>query len=157
MATEEERLYVEKVGLHFEQLTLPRMAGRVFGWLLISDSPEVSAEDLARELPASRSSMSGMIRQLTRLELIEPVRKPGERRDYVRIRSDVWSNSLRDRLEQAKAFRKLALQGLELLSKAPRKRRHRLEEMEAMYAFLEREIPMLRDRWEALREKLLKG
>ena len=36
---DEERNFVEDVGVVFEKTGLPRMAGRMFGWLLISDPP----------------------------------------------------------------------------------------------------------------------
>jgi DNA-binding transcriptional regulator GbsR (MarR family) len=142
------RAYVEKVGVSFEQLTLPRMAGRIFGWLLVCEPPEAPAGELVTALHASKSSVSTMVRLLMRLELIELVSLPGERRDLYRIRSDVWMKSLEDRLSQAKAFRRLAREGLELLSRGSAARRRRLEDMEAMYAFLEIEIPLLVRKWQ---------
>ena len=39
MATESERYFIEKVGLYFEQLGFPRMSGRIFAWLLLSEFP----------------------------------------------------------------------------------------------------------------------
>ena len=147
MPTEKERLYVEKIGLYFEQLTLPRMAGRIFGWLLISNSPQVTMGDLGEALKASKSSMSTMLRLLIQIGLVEMVSLPGERRDYYRICSDAWVNALNDRLNQARAFRQLADQGLDLLSASSLERRERLEEMQSMYAFLEREFPLLTQRW----------
>ena len=148
MATNEELMYVEKVGLHFEQLTLPRMAGRIFGWLLISETPLVSMNELVEVLQASKSSVSSMTRLLIQIELVELVSLPGERRDYYRISRNAWTNSLRDRLEQAHSFRQLADEGLTLLARSDPERRMRLEEMRSLYAFLEREIPILLERWQ---------
>ena len=152
MATDAERNFVEKVGLYFEQLSLPRMGGRIFGWLLISDSPQVSMTELVEVLQASKSSISSITRLLIQVDLIEIVSIPGMRRDYYRIRQDVWTNSLRDRLKQATSFRKLADEGLALLKDDPRERLLRLQEMHLMYAFLEREIPVLMERWEKERQ-----
>jgi DNA-binding transcriptional regulator GbsR (MarR family) len=153
MPTEQERTYIEKVGLYFEQLTLPRMAGRIFGWLLISEAPQVTMGELVDVLQASKSSMSTMLRLLIQIGLVELVSLPGERRDYYRIRSDAWVNALDDRLKQAQAFRQLAEQGLNLLSDSPPGRLERLEEMHSMYAFLEREVPLLTERWLKERKK----
>jgi DNA-binding MarR family transcriptional regulator len=149
MPSEEERLYIEKVGLYFEQLTLPRMAGRIFGWLLISETPEVSMGELVEALQASKSSISSMTRLLIQIKLVELVSRPGQRRDYYRIRPDAWANSLQDRLEQARAFRQLAEQGLAILAGAGSERSRRLEEMCSLYALLEREIPRLLELWVA--------
>jgi len=47
-ATEQlEKLhFIEDIGLFFEQLGLPRMAGRILGVLLISDPPAQSIDDI---------------------------------------------------------------------------------------------------------------
>jgi DNA-binding transcriptional regulator GbsR (MarR family) len=154
MANETEREFVEKVGLYFEQLGFPRMGGRIFGWLLISETPQVSMGELTEALQASKSSMSSITRLLIQVDLIELVSVPGVRRDYYRIRRDAWSNSLKDRLDQAVNFRQLADEGLALLKDAAPERSLRLREMRSMYAFLEREIPILMARWEKERQAL---
>lgn len=153
MPTQTELEYIEKVGLSFEQLTLPRMAGRIFGWLLISEQPLVTMGELVDVLQASKSSISSMTRLLIQADLIELVSLPGERRDYYRIHPEVWTNSLKDRVNQAHAFRQLAEQGLALLSDTDPDRRDRLEEMRSMYAFLERELPLLMQRWKDERQE----
>lgn len=154
MATNEELMYVEKVGLHFEQLTMPRMAGRIFGWLLISESPLVSMSELVDVLQASKSSISSMTRLLIQIGLVELVSLPGERRDYYRIASNAWANSLKDRLVQAHTFRQLAEEGLTLLIGSNPERLQRLEEMHSMYAFLEAELPKLLERWQFERKRM---
>lgn len=147
MALDEERRFVEKVSLYFEQLSLPRMAGRIFAWLLICEPPRASMAELVDALQASKSSISSMTRLMIQLDLIEVVSLPGERRDYYQIRSDVWMKALKDRLTQAAAFRQLADEGLAILANAPQARQRRLREMRVAYAFLEREIPRLIETW----------
>jgi len=154
MATDAERNFVEKVGLYFEQLGFPRMGGRIFGWLLISDSPQSSMAELMEVLQASKSSVSSITRLLIQVDLIEVVSLPGVRRDYFRVREDAWTNALKDRLSQAVHFRKLADEGLVLLQDSSTMRKRRLEEMRSMYAFLEREIPVLMERWEKERQAI---
>ena len=157
MATEVERNFIEKVGLTFEQLGFPRMGGRIIGWLLISESPQATMGELTEALQASKSSMSSLTRLLIQFNLIEVVSLPGVRRDYFRIRSDAWTNALRDRFTQATTFRRLAEEGLSLLKDTPPEQRQRLQEMHLMYAFLEREIPQLIDRWEKERQAFFAG
>lgn len=154
MISKKEMLYVEKVGLYFEQLTLPRMAGRIFGCLLISESPLVSMGEIVETLQASKSSISTMLRLLIRIELVEQVSLPRERRDHYRIHPDTWTNSLKERLKQAQTFRQLADEGLDVLAGSGRERRRRLEEMRGVYRLLEREIPGLMERWEEERKAL---
>lgn len=157
MTTDDELNFVENVGLHFETLGFPRMAGRIFGWLLISESSQVSMPELVEVLKASKSSISSITRLLIQVDLVEIVSLPGVRRDYYRIRSDAWTNALRDRLDQAVTFRRLADEGLALLKKSHPERQLRLQEMRLMYAFLELEIPVLMERWEKERETFYKS
>jgi DNA-binding transcriptional regulator GbsR (MarR family) len=133
------------------------MGGRIFAWLLISESPQASMAELMEALQASKSSISSMTRLLIQVELIEVVSVPGVRRDYFRIRDDAWTTALKDRLAQAFTFRQLAAEGLILLQNSSPARKKRLKEMHLMYTFLEREIPLLLERWEKERASQLKS
>jgi DNA-binding transcriptional regulator GbsR (MarR family) len=144
----EQQHFIEEVGLLFEMVGLPRMAGRIFGWLLISDPPHQSPAELAQVLQASKGSISTMTRLLVQMGLIERISLPGERRDYFRIRLNAWSELTQRRLTQITAFRQIADRGLTLLSEKAPHLRQRLEEMRDMHAFLEQEMPRLFQRWE---------
>ncbi len=149
----EEKHFVEDVGIAFEQTGLPRSAGRIFGWLLISDPPHQSTSELAEALMASRGSISSMTRLLIQIGLIERISLPGVRHDYFHLRPDAWQHMMRRGLEdEIKMFRQLAEHGLELLvDKTPLTRKW-LEEMRDVYSFLEQEFPLLLDRWEQERK-----
>jgi DNA-binding transcriptional regulator GbsR (MarR family) len=144
----EQQQFIEAVGLSFEQAGLPRMAGRILGWLLICDPPHQSPGELAEVLQASKGSISSMTRLLEQLGLIDRLSLPGERRDYFRIRNESWTALFRRRMELVSTFRQLADQGLALLSEQTPEQRRRLEEMRDMYAFFEYEVPRLLERWE---------
>jgi len=144
----EKKHFVEEVGILFEQTGLPRMAGRILGWLSISDSPHQTTSELAEALMASRGSISTMTRLLIRIGLIERVSLLGQRRDYFRIKPGASHQLLKDSLAQTTAFRQLMERGLELTEgKAPLTQQW-LKEMRNMYAFFEREFPSLLERWE---------
>ncbi len=146
---EEVKKFVEEVGIVFEQTGLPRMAGRIFGWLLISDPPYQSPSELAEALMASRGSISTMTRLLTQLGLIERFGMPGERHAHFRIGSDAWKHLMGRGLEdEIRMFRQLAQRGLAILANKTHPSRKWLEEMHDVYAFLERELPVLLERWE---------
>jgi DNA-binding transcriptional regulator GbsR (MarR family) len=71
----EEKHFIEDISLYFEQMGLPRMAGRVLGVLLISNPPEQSLNDLCDVLQASKSALSTTARLLTEMGLIESIFK----------------------------------------------------------------------------------
>ncbi len=149
----EEKHFVEEVGLFFEQSGMPRMAGRILGWLLISDPSHQSTDQLAEALMASKGSISTMTRLLIRIGLIERTSLPGERHDYFRLKPNAWHQMLKDSLVQVAAARQLAEHGLELLEGKAHVNRLSLEEMHNMYAFFERELPALLERWEQEHKK----
>ena len=144
----EEKRFVEEVGILFEQSGLPRMAGRILGWLLISDPPHQTTGELTEALLASKGSISTMTRLLIRIGLIERLSLSGQRHDYFRFKPGAWHQLIRDSLVQTTAFRQLAERGLELLENKTHANRQWLEEMRDMYAFMEREFPALVERWE---------
>lgn len=127
------------------------MAGRIFGWLLISNPPHQSMDQLVEVLQASKGSVSTMTRLLIQVSLIERLSLPGQRRDYFRIRPHAWSQMIKQRLVQITAFREMAEKGLKLLEDEPPNLRQRLEEMRDIHAFFERELPAMNARWEAER------
>jgi DNA-binding transcriptional regulator GbsR (MarR family) len=152
---DKEKSFVEAVGIAFEQTGLPRMAGRVFGWLLISDPPYQSPAELAEVLMASKGSISTTARLLIQLGLIERFIIPGVRHDYYRLRWDALQRTIRHGLEdEIKMFQNLAEQGLELMKDETSDRRQWLEEMYRRYSFLEREFPALMERYEKQRAKI---
>jgi DNA-binding transcriptional regulator GbsR (MarR family) len=152
-----DKQFAEEVGIVFEQTGMPRMAGRILGWLLISDPPHQSTEQVTKALMASKGSISTMTRLLIQNGLIERLSLPGVRHDYFRLRSDAWQHMIgRGLTEEIKMVRQLAERGLELLGDKTPVTKNWLEEMRDVYTFLEHEFPTLLERWEKERQKVTK-
>ena len=146
---DEEKKFVEEVGIVFEQTGLPRMAGRIFGHLMICDPPYQSPSQLVDALIASRGSISTMTRLLSQLGVIERFCLPGERQTYFQISSNAWKHLTGHGLaDEIRLFRQLADHGLEIMANKKHTSRKWLEEMRDIYAFLEKEFPVLWQRWE---------
>lgn len=144
----EEKHFIEDAGLLFEESGHPRMAGRILGCLLISDPPYLSTTELAEILQASKGSLSTMTRFLLQMGLIERVALPGRRLDYFRIKPGALSQVVRHAIHEFSALRQLAERGLELMEGQDSELRKRLEEALDLFSFLEREYPLLIERWE---------
>jgi DNA-binding transcriptional regulator GbsR (MarR family) len=152
-----DKQFAEEVGIVFEQTGMPRMAGRILGWLLIADPPHQSTEQITKALMASKGSISTMTRLLIQIGLIERLSLPGVRHDYFRLRSDAWQHMIgRGLTEEIKMVRQLAERGLELLGDKTPVTKNWLEEMRDVYTFLEREFPTLLERWEREHQKVTK-
>jgi DNA-binding transcriptional regulator GbsR (MarR family) len=150
--SDSERSLIEEVGVVFEQTGLPRMVGRLFGWLLISDPPFQSPSELAEILHASKGSISTSVRLLTQMGLIELHVIPGSRHDSFRLTADAISKIISHGLAQEiKMFRSLSERGLELTKALPAKRKVWLKEIQSRYGYLEKAFPALLEKYE--REK----
>ena len=148
MLDEERKRYVEEFGLLFGQFGLSRMLGRVLGALMISDPPERSAGELAEALGASRGSISQTTRSLIQMGLVQRRARPGERRDYFRVKPGAWGGIMRREMEALGGFRETAERGLSLLDSREPAARRNLEEMRDFYAYWEKEMPAVLERWE---------
>jgi DNA-binding transcriptional regulator GbsR (MarR family) len=144
----EEKHFVEDFGLLFEESGHPRMAGRILGCLLISDQPYLSAIELSEILQASKGSLSTMTRFLLQMGLIERVGLPGRRRDYFQIKSSAWTQLVGHAVYELSALRKMAERGLELMEGQDSELKQRLQEARDLFSYMEREYPLLIERWE---------
>ncbi len=148
----EEEHFIEDMGLLFEQGGHPRMAGRILGCLLIADPPHASPAELAEMLQASKGSLSTMTRLLLQMGLIERVAVPGERRDYFRLKPGAWTQLVRQEVYEFSALRQITERGLDLLRDQDSDIKQRLEDARDLFAYLEREYPILITRWEQERQ-----
>lgn len=80
--------FVERLGLIWEAQGLPRIAGRVVGYLMLQPEP-LSLDDIATGLGVSKASVSNDARYLARLGLVELITRRGDRRDYYAIAPDM--------------------------------------------------------------------
>lgn len=140
--------YAEDFGLLFERAGGSRMLGRVLAVLLTASPPERSAEELAGELKASRGSISQATRTLVQMGMVRRMSRPGERRDYFRMKPDAWQATTRQQMALIGVFQEMAERGLKLLDPGSREARDGLEEMRDFYAFWDRELPAALARWD---------
>jgi predicted transcriptional regulator len=144
--------FVEKFALLLTDAGMPRMPARVFSAILAAQGDGMTAADLAETLKISPAAVSGAVRYLIQVRMVERGRRPGERRDHYFIGDDTWYSTVGER---DKLFQTLAdaldegaeAVGVETLSG------RRLAEIRDFYRFLGKEIPLLVHRWLELRAK----
>ncbi len=147
MLPAKSKAFVERVGEFFSRLGHQRIAGRLIGWLLISEPEHQSAAELVEVVSASKASISINLRLLMAAGLVERIGVSGERRAYYRLRSIAWTRDWGTKLGQIAELRRIADSGLELLKDEPAPRGKRLQGMRDYYAFMERELPPVIDKW----------
>lgn len=144
----EGKHFIEDISLYFEQMGLPRMAGRVLGVLLICDPPAQSLTDLCGLLQASKSSISTMTRLLMEMSLIERAASPVPRQVYFQFKPGGWVVFIRQRLKLWASLHQITERGLELLQDQDPVLRERLQEAHDMFSLIEDELPALLERVE---------
>ncbi len=151
----EETHFIEDIGLFFEQIGMPRMAGRILGALLISDPAAQSITELAERLRASKSSISIMARLLVENGLIERVASPLPRRDYYRFKPGGWAIYMRQWLGLMSALHDITERGLKIMESKPPELKERLMEAHDLFSTVEEEFPAIIERIE--RERAARG
>jgi DNA-binding transcriptional regulator GbsR (MarR family) len=139
----EAKHFIEDIGLFFEQMGMPRMAGRILGVLLISDPPAQSITDIAATLMASKSSVSIMARLLVENGLIERVAAPMPRRDYYRFKSGGWVLYMRRWLSLMSELHHITERGLVLLADKPPEMQQRLQDAHDLFSLVEERFPAI--------------
>jgi DNA-binding transcriptional regulator GbsR (MarR family) len=140
--------FIEQTGLSAEADGLSRIAGRLFGALLLSPEPR-SLDSLVAEIRVSKASVSIEARRLLERSVIERVGVAGDRRDYYQIVPHFFTTVVRARVERWGALRALA----ERLSSEDPKRDpvvlERLAEIEAVHDFVVRRVDEALREWQA--------
>ncbi len=121
------------MGFFLEQFGWPRMAGRVLGWLLLSEEDEVSLDELAAQLGVSKASVSNAARQLEQIGALERAPRCGTRKAYYRLAGDIWERMLELEKKVSDGFVGFAAESRRELERHPG-RDARLSEMEQIFS-----------------------
>ncbi len=107
--------FMSRMGQSTEQDGFTRIAGRLFGYLLLSEEP-CSIQQLAKALDVSKASVSTDARRWLEHGVLERVPRDGDRRDYYQIAPDFFRKLVQYRIsrwENAHGAVKEALQRIE--------------------------------------------
>jgi DNA-binding transcriptional regulator GbsR (MarR family) len=140
--------HIEKVGVAMEQNGFPRMVGRVLGLLIVSEPPYQTFNDIQEYLQASKSSVSTALNTLITQGLVVYITLPGDRKRYFKFNAESWLEMFKKDLCQFTVFKNLILECIEIRSKEDEQFNQALVDIADLYSFLEKEIPVLINRWE---------
>src|SRR5437763_11101201 len=137
--------FVEKFALILTNAGMPRMPARVFSALLVADGG-MTAAGLADRLRISAAAVSGAVRYLTQVNMVERGRTPGERRDHYFVRDDTWYSTVTERDQLYQALCDVLDEGTGAVGTDTACGR-RLAEIRDFFKFLAEEMPLLVERW----------
>lgn len=143
--------YVERLAVAMEADGLPRIAGRIFGLLLLSEEP-LSLDAIAERIGASKASASVNTRLLEHHGVIEQVGRPGDRRDYYQSVSNLFVRTMERRLAKWERFHAIMNEGVETLDLSP-VIRSRMKNFESEYASVHDVLKIALQRCQARRHR----
>jgi DNA-binding transcriptional regulator GbsR (MarR family) len=110
--------FIERAGLLWERDGLPRIAGRIFALILLSDDP-LSLDQIAEHLTVSKASVSNDTRLLERMGFVERVGRPGDRKDYYQTNERSFERAIAERVQRMHQLQDLIKSGLALPLESP--------------------------------------
>jgi len=155
MADENLLRAVDRFAQTLELSGMPRMAARVFAYVLAEDSDRYTATQLAEGLQVSPGAVSGALRYLLDSRLLFREREPGNRSDLFRVYDDdVWRVIISARIPLIEHFVTALDPAIEMLAPGSRGRR-RMEETREFFRFTIRETTEMMERWSVYRKEHL--
>ncbi|HZA19837.1 MAG TPA: MarR family transcriptional regulator [Actinomycetota bacterium] len=140
--------FVERTAVTLAEWGFPRMSARVLLTMMVADEDALTAADLAARLGVSPASISGAVRYLIQVGLLERDPVPGSRRDRYRLPVDPWYEVMSAERGLLKTVADLAGSGVEALG-ADTPGGGRVAEMRDYFRFVNDEMQELLVRWQA--------
>ncbi|HET9983721.1 MAG TPA: MarR family transcriptional regulator [Longimicrobiales bacterium] len=137
--------FVEKMGRYFEADGIPRIGGRLYGYLILQDQPR-ALEDLAGALAVSKTSISTNARLLEQWGLIERVTQPGDRRDFYEV-APSSTRQLELRLARIRQLTELLGEGCSVPAAEKPAVRRRLQAMRESTSEIAEQMGGILERW----------
>ena len=146
------RSFVEQMAMFLSDWGFPRMAARVLMALMSADEERLTAGELAGRLEVSPAAISGAVRYLQQLHLIERVPVPGARSDAYEVPRNAWYTAAIVKGGLYKRLADLSDEGVKALGEGGAGA-ERIGEMRDFFLFLDDEVGLLLDRWVAERDR----
>jgi DNA-binding transcriptional regulator GbsR (MarR family) len=142
--------FIERFAQTLVESGMPRIASRIFVALVATDAGRLTAAELAEQLQASAGAISGGVRYLSQLDLVSREREPGSRRDHYRVDDDVWFQTITQRDQLLARWTASMREGVMVLgSDTPAGAR--MAETVEFFEFLQKELRLMTERWQAHR------
>lgn len=151
--SQKQKELIEKIGIHFEDHGLQPAAARVLALLFVSQTSELTFDEIREELNMSKSAISNAINRLLTTKQIEYFTKPGDRKRYFRNKIDNWIETMKSSQQKMIVFKNLLSEVLDLHTETNHPKAVKYKEMIEFLEFIKVEFPLLIERWQAQRKQ----
>lgn len=139
--------FVERLGVLFEGEGLPRIAGRILGFLLVQGGGPCDFEDIRNDLQIAHGSVSTNTRLLENLGVVERVTFPGDRRTHFQLTDDPYARLLQGYIERTEKIRQTVADTRRKLPKKMNAGDKRLREFERFYEIMTKQLKVALETW----------
>ncbi|MCY3414435.1 MAG: hypothetical protein INQ03_22500 [Candidatus Heimdallarchaeota archaeon] len=152
--------FIDNFARFFESKGLSRTKGRILGYLTVAEKTYSTLEDIADFLELSVSTVSPELKQLVDLKLADRLGRKqvseidGDRGYVFQVTADTWLNVIDDKGQSSAIFQIILEEGFKVLRDDPPERSVILKEMKILFAYLEKEMPKVLERYREYRKTL---
>lgn len=150
----QEALY-EALVQAYETGGLSPIAGRIIGALLIAREDDLSSDDLADAIGASKGAISTQTQFLVERGLIDRSRRPGSRKTWYSLKPRTFLDLLQRHAEKAQHFEGLCAAALEEQRAGGDEPSVRMKEFLVVNRFFAERLPALIEEFRAYRAEIL--
>jgi DNA-binding transcriptional regulator GbsR (MarR family) len=143
-------LLIEKFARVFEEEGLPRIAGRLIGFLMLNEGP-FTLDEISEQLQISKTSASTNTRMLAQLGAVEHVTRPGDRRDYYELAADHAERKFEMVKRRMDRFYSLLCDAVDAMPAENESQLAKLSEMKRFYEFLVGDLEDRLEQWRSLK------
>jgi DNA-binding transcriptional regulator GbsR (MarR family) len=86
--------FIEETGLVYEKIGMTRMAGRILGYMMVSDKEHISFNEFTEVIHASKSSISTNLKALMEVGYIKMVSLPTDRKTYYKLNNEIKNTEI---------------------------------------------------------------
>ncbi|MCT4698828.1 MULTISPECIES: GbsR/MarR family transcriptional regulator [Tenacibaculum] len=108
--SQKQKELIESFGVVQEGMGLSPASARVDALLIVADTPELTFDEIRKNLELSKSATSNAINNLLMLKRIGYKTKPGDRKRYFHTKLGQWRNSFKDSINALTSYNEVVLQ-----------------------------------------------
>ncbi|MDP1622476.1 MAG: hypothetical protein Q8M08_09095 [Bacteroidales bacterium] len=149
--SKEQELLIEKLGNLNEKTGLQPAAARILALLLVTDSMELTFEQIHETLKISKSAASNAIHLLLTTNKLDYVTKLGDRRRYFHCKLIFWQDHFKQSLDQLRGYASILEEVLQHRTAETVVYNNQLKEIIDFIQFLDIELQLVYDKWQKSR------
>lgn len=150
--SEKQKEVIEKMGITQEKYGFQPAAARIMGLLYVSDSTELTFEQITETLKISKSATSNAINLLLQTRMIEYTTYLGDRKRYFRLKISNWRENFAKKIEEMTNLNLVLEEVLKVRTKETVAFNNSLEEFIDFLNFMNKQLPTLLQKWEESRK-----